>query len=118
MGANASARLQHDSGLFVPPSECTDGADPNALADLLPVIEPTYTVDGTLVAASYNVSTAVMMYDRKLWREAGLDPDDLLQLVSPDERSGLTFPPRRRSAMRSTSSRAAPTDDTTSPTRR
>ena len=45
-------------------------------ADLLPIIEHTYTVDGTLVAAPYNVSTAVMMYDRKLWRAAGLDPDD------------------------------------------
>jgi sn-glycerol 3-phosphate transport system substrate-binding protein len=28
------------------------------------------------VAAPYNVSTAVMMYDRKLWRAAGIDPDD------------------------------------------
>ena len=76
MGSNSAVRLQHDSGLFVPPSECTGGAVPDALVDLLPIIEHTYTVDGTLVAAPYNVSTAVMMYDRKLWRAAGVDPDD------------------------------------------
>jgi sn-glycerol 3-phosphate transport system substrate-binding protein len=76
MGSNSSIRVQHDSGLFVPPSECTDGETPDALRDLLPIIERTHTVDGTLVAAPYNVSTPVMMYDRKLWRAAGVDPDD------------------------------------------
>jgi sn-glycerol 3-phosphate transport system substrate-binding protein len=76
MGSNASIRLQYDSGLFVPPSECTGGTTADALTDLLPIIEATHTVDGTLVAAPYNVSTPVMMYDRALWREAGLDPDD------------------------------------------
>ncbi len=76
MGSNSSVRLQYDSGLFVPPSECTGGETPEALDDLLPIIEATYTVDGSLVAAPYNVSTPVMMYDRKLWRAAGLDPDD------------------------------------------
>lgn len=76
MGSNSSIRVQHDSGLFVPPSECTGGETPDALRDLLPIIERTHTVDGTLVAAPYNVSTPVMMYDRKIWRAAGLDPDD------------------------------------------
>ena len=41
-----------------------------------PIIERTYTVDGTLVAAPYNVSTPVLMHDRKLWHTARLDPDD------------------------------------------
>jgi sn-glycerol 3-phosphate transport system substrate-binding protein len=76
MGSNSSVRLQFDSGLFVPPSECTDGETPDALRDLLPIIERTYTVGDTLVAAPYNVSTPVLMYDRSLWRAAGLDPDD------------------------------------------
>ena len=76
MGSSSSVRLQYDSGLFVAPSECTDGDTPDALRDLLPVIEQTYIVDGSLVAAPYNVSTAVMMYDRNRWRAAGLDPDD------------------------------------------
>ncbi len=76
MGSNSSIRVQHDSGLFVPPAECTGGETPDALRDLLPIIERTHTVDGTLVAAPYNVSTPVMMYDRKIWRAAGLDPDD------------------------------------------
>ena len=76
MGSNSSVRLQHDSGLFVPPSECTGGETPEALVDLLPIIEHTYTVDDTLVAAPYNVSTPVMMYDRRVWRAAGVDPDD------------------------------------------
>jgi sn-glycerol 3-phosphate transport system substrate-binding protein len=75
MGSTSSVRLQYDSGLFVPPSECTDGTTPDALRDLLPIIEHTYTVDGTLMAAPYNVSTPVVMFDRKLWRAAGLDPD-------------------------------------------
>jgi sn-glycerol 3-phosphate transport system substrate-binding protein len=76
MGSNASVRLQYDSGLFVPPAECTDGEVPDALQDLLPIVEHTYTVDGTLAAAPYNVSTPVMMFDRNLWRAAGVDPDD------------------------------------------
>jgi sn-glycerol 3-phosphate transport system substrate-binding protein len=76
MGSNSSIRLQVDSQLFVPPAECTGGDTPDALRDLLATIEHTYTVDGTLVAAPYNISTPVMMYDRKLWRAAGLDPDD------------------------------------------
>jgi sn-glycerol 3-phosphate transport system substrate-binding protein len=76
MGSNSSIRVQYDSGLFVAPSECTGGETPDALRDLLPIIERTHTVDGTLVAAPYNVSTPVMMYDRKLWRAAGVDPDD------------------------------------------
>jgi sn-glycerol 3-phosphate transport system substrate-binding protein len=76
MGSNSSVRLQYDSGLFVPPSECVEGTTPDALRDLLPIVEHTYTVDVTLVAAPYNVSTPVMMYDRRLWLAAGLDPDD------------------------------------------
>ena len=76
MGSNSSIRVQYDSGLFVPPSECTGGETPDALRDLLPIIEATHTVGDTLVAAPYNVSTPVMMYDRRLWRAAGLDPDD------------------------------------------
>jgi sn-glycerol 3-phosphate transport system substrate-binding protein len=76
MGSNSSIRVQYDSGLFVAPSECTGGETPDSLRDLLPIIERTHTVDGTLVAAPYNVSTPVMMYDRKLWRAAGVDPDD------------------------------------------
>ncbi len=76
MGSNASVRLQHDSGLFVSPAECTGGSVPDALTDLLPIIERTYTVGDELVAAPYNVSTPVMMYDRNLWRAAGVNPDD------------------------------------------
>ncbi len=47
MGSNSAVRLQYDSGIFVAPWECTGGATPDALADLLPVIEHTYTVHGT-----------------------------------------------------------------------
>jgi len=65
-----STRTFADSGVFVGPREC----DSEALADLLPVIEATYTLDGDLLATPYNVSTPVLMFDAAVVARAGLDP--------------------------------------------
>lgn len=75
MGSNQTVRLQADSGRFIPVGECTGGQTPDQLTDLLPAVERTYTVDGTLWAAPFNASAPVMLYDRNRWRRAGLDPD-------------------------------------------
>lgn len=76
IGTNQTARLQADSGRFIPVGECTGGATPDNLTDLLPVIARTFTVDGVLWAAPFNTSAPLMLYDRKRWTRAGLDPDD------------------------------------------
>lgn len=76
LGPAHAVRMQHDSALFIAPSECTGGEVPAALSGLLPAIRHHYSVDGTLWAAPYNVSAPVMMFDRARWRAAGLDPDD------------------------------------------
>lgn len=76
IGTNLTARLQADSGRFIPVAECTGGETPANLTDLLPVIARTFTVDGVLWAAPFNTSAPVMLYDRKRWTRAGLDPDD------------------------------------------
>jgi sn-glycerol 3-phosphate transport system substrate-binding protein len=76
MGSNLTVRLQADSDRFIAPSECTDGQIPAHLANLYAPIRRTYTVDGTLWAAPFNVSVPVMMFDQKRWVRAGLDPAD------------------------------------------
>lgn len=60
---------------FVPPFECADGERPEALRDLLPVIERTFAIDGRYVAVPFLISTPVLVYDRTRWAAAGLDPD-------------------------------------------
>ncbi|MFZ9042365.1 MAG: extracellular solute-binding protein [Ilumatobacteraceae bacterium] len=76
MGSNQVVRLLHDSGRFIDPADCTGGDLPEQFDDLLPVVAATYTVDGDLRAAPFNVSAPVMLYDAKRWRSAGLDPAD------------------------------------------
>jgi sn-glycerol 3-phosphate transport system substrate-binding protein len=76
MASSNDARLLVDSGLFVPPAACNEGRVPEVLADLLPLVEAVYTLDGELWAFPFNVSAPVLLYDRARMRAAGLDPDD------------------------------------------
>jgi sn-glycerol 3-phosphate transport system substrate-binding protein len=76
LGSEQTARLQVDSQAFVPIDECTAGTTPDQFTDLLPAVDAAWRLDGRLWAAPYNASTPLLMYDAKLWRDAGLDPDD------------------------------------------
>ena len=76
LGTNLLVREQIDSGAFLPVEDCAGGGLPPGLTGLLPAVETTYTYDGTLWAAPYNVSTPLLMYDGNVWTRAGLDPDD------------------------------------------
>lgn len=74
-GSNLTVRSQADSGLFIPVEACTGGEPPPQFDGLLPAVDRTYRVDGTLWAAPYNISVPVLIYDGNLWRGAGVDPD-------------------------------------------
>ena len=74
-GSNLTVRSQADSGLFIPVEACTGGETPPQFDGLLPAVDRTYRVNGTLWGAPYNVSTPVLIYDGNLWRGAGVDPD-------------------------------------------
>lgn len=63
-----------DAEVTVDPAECAGGALPDELGDLLPIVQATYTVDGRLRAAPYNVSTPVLLFEAGRMRAAGLDP--------------------------------------------
>ncbi|MGH9272390.1 MAG: extracellular solute-binding protein [Ilumatobacteraceae bacterium] len=72
IGNEITVRTLHDSGITVPPGECSGRGE--AFPDLLPVVEATYTVDDELVAVPYTVSTPVLIYNATTVAAAGLDP--------------------------------------------
>lgn len=74
MGAVDDLRRLVDSGLFVAPERCR-GGEPEVLADLLDVVRVTATIDDSVQAYPFNVSTPVMIYDRTMFDDNGLDPD-------------------------------------------
>lgn len=76
VGDSLSLGLLVDADLSIDPLECTQGRAPATLQDLVPVVEATYTVDDRLVAAPYNVSAPVLVFDAVKFRTAGLDPAD------------------------------------------
>jgi sn-glycerol 3-phosphate transport system substrate-binding protein len=66
-----ATRLLTDSGQTVAPGHCLAEAVPG----LLPVIEANWSLDGVMQAVPFAVSTPVLIYNRKAFRDAGLDPD-------------------------------------------
>jgi sn-glycerol 3-phosphate transport system substrate-binding protein len=66
-----ATRLLADSGQAVAPGRCLAEAAPG----LLPAIEANWSVDGVVQAVPFAVSTPVLLYNRRAFREAGLDPD-------------------------------------------
>jgi len=61
----------YDSGSVIPPIECSGAS---SLADLLPVIASTYSIDGVVQSFPFNVSVPALVFDAALFRAAGLDP--------------------------------------------
>ena len=45
------------------------------IEDMEPAVRANYTVNGTLMSAPFNSSTAMLYIDRKAFKDAGLDPD-------------------------------------------
>lgn len=70
--AEDATRLLADSGQTVAPGSCLAEAVPG----LLPVVEAAWSVNGVVQAVPYAVSTPVLIYNRRMFRDAGLDPDD------------------------------------------
>lgn len=66
------SRRMADSGLTIAPDDCLREAVP----DMLPAIEATWTLDGVLHAVPFAVSTPVFLYNRHVFEAGGLDPDD------------------------------------------
>ncbi|HEY3673684.1 MAG TPA: extracellular solute-binding protein [Acidimicrobiia bacterium] len=65
-------QLLGDSGTILGIDKCLDRATG---PDLLPVVRSTYTVQGRVWALPLAVSTPVLLYNRRVFRDAGLDPD-------------------------------------------
>lgn len=82
MGAVDDVRRLAESGLFIGPEQCW-GREPEVFDDLLPVVRTTLTVDGSLHAYPFNISSPVTIFDRALFARAGLDPDR--PPTTPDE---------------------------------
>lgn len=66
-----ATRLVADSGQAVAPGPCLAEAMPG----LVPAIEAAWSVDGVAQAVPFAVSTPVLIYNRRAFRDAGLDPD-------------------------------------------
>lgn len=66
-------RTMLDSGAIVPVMEVSNGElDPSIFVD--PILNY-YTIDGQLWCMPFNSSTAMLYYNKDIFREAGLDPD-------------------------------------------
>lgn len=63
-----------DSKSAIPMQACVDAAK-YSLADFLPRTIDYYTTQGVLRAMPWNVSNPVLLYNRKAFAQAGLDPD-------------------------------------------
>lgn len=63
-----------DTNRIVPPDEC--GAVEAVVGRLLPVVRASYSIDDTLQAVPYGVSTPILLFDAAEYRAAGLDPAD------------------------------------------
>jgi sn-glycerol 3-phosphate transport system substrate-binding protein len=63
-----------DTGTVVPASVCAK-ADKYSFSDFLPRVLSYFTVDGTQYAMPFNTSGPVLLYNKKAFSAAGLDPD-------------------------------------------
>jgi sn-glycerol 3-phosphate transport system substrate-binding protein len=88
----ANARLI-DSGQIVAPGACIHQVAP----DMLESISQAWSANGVLQAVPFAVSTPVLLYDRRMFRRAGLDP----------ERPPRTLDDLRRAALQITTNQVA-----------
>jgi sn-glycerol 3-phosphate transport system substrate-binding protein len=65
-------RRMVDSGQTVEPDRCMSAV----VTDMVPVVEAAWSVDDVLQAVPFGVSTPVLLYDRRAFTRAGLDPAD------------------------------------------
>ena len=63
-----------DTGTVLPASVCAK-ADKYSFADFLPRVLSYFTVDGTQYAMPFNTSGPVLLYNKKAFTAAGLDPE-------------------------------------------
>ena len=68
-------RIMIDSGVIVPAQELLDKDPTFDVGVLLDPIVNYYTVDGKLYSMPFNSSTALLYYNKTLFKEAGLDPN-------------------------------------------
>jgi sn-glycerol 3-phosphate transport system substrate-binding protein len=66
-----ATRLLADSGQTMAPGHCLTDAVPG----LVPAIEASWSVNDVVQAVPLAVSTPVLLYNRRAFRDAGLDPD-------------------------------------------
>ena len=64
-----------DSGLVIPAAACVEASGFDVSA-LLPRAVEYYSLEGELETMPFNVSGPVLYYNRTIFEEAGLDPDD------------------------------------------
>lgn len=64
-----------DSGTVVPGQACFE-ASGISLDEFLPIAVDYYTVDGSFMPGSLNLSTIVLYFNKDHFRQAGLDPED------------------------------------------
>lgn len=94
-------RIMIDSGVIVPAQELLDKDPTFDVGVLLDPIVNYYTVDGKLYSMPFNSSTALLYYNKTLFKEAGLDPnkppktyDEFLEysrLLTKKDSSGKTI---------------------------
>ncbi len=71
---NNKAQFLADSGTIIPGGACSsEGVVP--INDIVPAVRSYYTVDGEYLPGAVNVSGLELYYNKKLFKEAGLDPE-------------------------------------------
>lgn len=71
---DTATQLLIDSGTTLPAAACIEASDYDT-SDYLPRVLDYYTVEDVLWPMPYNVSNPIVYYNKKVFAEAGLDPD-------------------------------------------
>jgi sn-glycerol 3-phosphate transport system substrate-binding protein len=69
-------QLAADSGYFVPIAEIASAEQLATLDDLLDTVRAYYTIGGELYSVPWNASNPVLYYNKGMFAQAGLDPED------------------------------------------
>lgn len=75
MITDVEQQLAMDTGLILPAQSCVDAAGFD-LSDFLPQAVDYYTVEGVLQAVPFNVASPLLLYNKTVFADAGLDPED------------------------------------------
>lgn len=69
-------QLAADSGYFTPISQLASDEQVASLDDLLGTVRAYYTIGGELYSMPWNASNPVLYYNKGMFEQAGLDPND------------------------------------------